>query len=142
MNRVEVVERRGTPDGVIEAVDAPAEGLLGLGSGLEDGASEQFRFQSLEEGLDDRGIITVSSPSHRDLDAVFGPLRLIPNRTLLTAAIRVMGQPTRSADRHSLAQRLESQLLVQPGSYRPAYHCWAKRSRITAIYSQPSFVHR
>src|SRR3954452_7900039 len=97
-----------TPDWVVEAVNIAADRLLGLGPGLEHGAPDQFGLQGLEEGLDHRIIITVACPGHRDPDAVLSQLGLILDRTILTAAIRVMGQPlTGSSDRQSLTQRLE-----------------------------------
>jgi len=54
---------------------------------------------------------------------VLPQLGLILDQTILTAAVRMMGQPlTGSSDRQSLAQRLERQLLVQPVTHRPANH--------------------
>ena len=50
-----------TPDGVVEAVDVTADRLLGLGSGLEDGAPDQLGLQGLEEGLD-HGIVDSNCP--------------------------------------------------------------------------------
>jgi hypothetical protein len=48
---------------------------------------------------------------------------LILDRTILTAAVGVMGQPlTGSSDPQSLAQRLKRQFLVQPVTHRPANH--------------------
>src|SRR5215218_8132582 len=45
------------------------------------------------------------------------------NTGLSILTVRVVGQPlTRSSDRQSLAQRLESQFLVQPVTHRPANH--------------------
>jgi hypothetical protein len=41
-----------TPDGVVKAIDVTPKCVLGLGSGLENGAPDQFGFQGLEEGLD------------------------------------------------------------------------------------------
>ena len=41
-----------TPDGVVETINVTADRLLGLGSGLENGAPDQFGFQGLEERLD------------------------------------------------------------------------------------------
>jgi hypothetical protein len=43
-----------TPDRIVEPIDVTAEGVLGLGSGLEDGAPDHLGFQGLEERLDDR----------------------------------------------------------------------------------------
>ena len=40
------------PDMVVEAVDVAGNGLLGLGSGLEDGPPDKLGFQRLEERLD------------------------------------------------------------------------------------------
>ena len=49
-------------------------------------------------------------------------LGLIFKRAILTAAVRVMGQPRgRLPDGQGFAQRLESQLLVQPIADRPAH---------------------
>ena len=112
-----------TPDRIVEAVDVTPDRVLGLGPRLEDGAPDQLGLQGLEEGLDHRIIIAVPFPGHRDPDAVFPQLGLILDRTILTAAIGVMGQPlTGSSDRQGFAQRLESQFLVQPVADRPANH--------------------
>ena len=59
-----------TSDGVVTAVDVTANRLLGLGSGLEDGAPDQFGFQGLEEGLDNGIVEAIAFPGHRDLDTV------------------------------------------------------------------------
>jgi len=38
-------------DGVVEAINVTPKCVLGLGSGLENGAPDQLGFQGLEEGL-------------------------------------------------------------------------------------------
>src|SRR5688500_12164973 len=110
-----------TPDGTVKAIDVTTSRLLGLGSGLEDGAPDQLGFQDLEEGLDHRAVVAGSLPGHRDSDAVLSQLSLILDRTILTAAVRMMDQPLIGpSDRQSLAQRLERQFLVQPVTDCPA----------------------
>jgi membrane fusion protein, heavy metal efflux system len=42
LNWTDIVQCRVTPDRVVEAVDVPADGLLGLSPGLEHGAPDQF----------------------------------------------------------------------------------------------------
>jgi hypothetical protein len=103
-----------TPDRVVEAVDVTTDRRLGLGSGLEHRAPDQFGLQGFEEGLDHRVVVANFLPGHRDPDAVLPQLCLILDRTVLTAAVGVMDQPlTGSSDRQSLAQRLQRQFLVQ-----------------------------
>jgi hypothetical protein len=63
-----------TSDGVVKSIDVTADRLLGLGSGLEDGAPDQFGFLGLEEGLDHGVVEAIAFPGHRDLDAVFPQL--------------------------------------------------------------------
>jgi hypothetical protein len=75
-----------TPDWVVEAVDLTAEGVLGLGSGLEDGAPDHLGFQGLEERLDNRVVVTIAFPRHGDREAVFPQHGLVLNRAILTAS--------------------------------------------------------
>src|SRR5215211_2716845 len=89
-----------TPDRVVEAVDVTTNCHLGLSSGLEQRAPDQFGLQGLEESLDHRIIIAVARPGHRDPDAVLSQLGLILDRTILTyyprdgsAPHRVLGLP-------------------------------------------------
>src|SRR4051812_19450481 len=72
-----------TSNRVVEAVDVTAEGVLGLGSGLEDGAPDHLGLQGLEEGLDDRVVVTVSFPRHGDRDAVFPQHGLVLHGAIL-----------------------------------------------------------
>ena len=95
-----------TPDRIVEAVDVTTNRLPSLRSGLEHGAPDQLRLQGLEERLDHGIVETIACPGHRDPDAVLPQLGLILDRTILTAAVGMMGQPlTGSSDRQSLAQR-------------------------------------
>src|SRR3954465_11450343 len=70
LNGADEVERRMTPDGIIEAIDVTGDGLLGLGAGLEGGAPDEFGLQRLEERLDHRVVVTIPLARHRDQDAV------------------------------------------------------------------------
>lgn len=79
------VERRVALDGIVEAVDVAADGLPGLGLGLEDGAPDQLGLQRLEEGLDHGVVEAVSLPGHRDQDAMPLELGLVVDRAVLAA---------------------------------------------------------
>ena len=79
-------------DGVVKAIDVTPKRVLGLGSGLENGAPDPVRFQGLEEGLDDGSVEALAFPGHRDPDTMVLQFRLIGCRAILTAAVRVMDQ--------------------------------------------------
>ena len=57
------------PDRVVEAVDVTADGVLGRGSGVEDGAPDELGFQRFEERPGPRIVVTIAFAGHRDLDA-------------------------------------------------------------------------
>jgi hypothetical protein len=69
------------PDGIVEAIDIPADSVLGLGSRLEDGAPDEFGFQCFEERLDHGVVIAVAFAGHRDLDAALGEFVLRLDRS-------------------------------------------------------------
>src|ERR671921_2225986 len=98
-----------TSDRIVEAVDVTPDRLLGLGSGLEDGAPDQLGFQALKERLDHRVVKAIPFPRHRDRDAVFLQHSLVLEGAILAAAVRMMAYTfTGPSDYTSLAQRLKS----------------------------------
>lgn len=116
------VVRRMAPDGIVEAVDVTADGVLGLGSRLEEGAPDELGFQCFEERLDHGVVIAVAFAGYRDLDAALGEFGLIIARAILGSPCRNGGSDRLAvAAWRGLAECFESQLPMQaiadgPGS--------------------------
>jgi hypothetical protein len=63
--RAAEAQRRMAPDGIVEAINIPADGVFGFGSSLEDGAPDELGFQRFEERLDHRIVVTIAFAGHR-----------------------------------------------------------------------------
>lgn len=71
------------PDGVVEAVDVAADGVLRLQAGCEDGAPDELGFQGFEERLHHGVIVAISPAGHRDQDAMLPEFGLVVDAAIL-----------------------------------------------------------
>ena len=111
------------PDGIVEPVDAAANGLVGIVVGVQDGPPDALGFQGLEERLDHGVVVAIPLAGHRKQDGVLVELGLIIDRAILAATIRMMDQPCcRTAHGEGFAQSGESQIAMPPVAGCPANH--------------------
>ena len=75
---------------VVEAVDVFEDCHLGLSSCLPRMSSEQFCFDTFEEGLDGSIVIAIAFSAHRHPEAVLAQDLLIVVRAVLRPAICVV----------------------------------------------------
>ena len=71
------------PDGIVEAIDVAADGLVGFLTVVKDGPPDELGFQGLEERLHHGVVIAIPLAGHRDQDAVLLELGLIIDRAIL-----------------------------------------------------------